>query len=91
MRPNLAFIKLVHTAVAVDLGEGFGEVVGWRFGGGEGVAAGLGGLGQWPRAAGLGLIWRPRPAFWPGVGFGDDAKRNMERAVRPHAAFVCTS
>jgi hypothetical protein len=36
----LTFIRLVRT-YSVDLGEGFGEVVGWGFGGGEGVASGL--------------------------------------------------
>jgi hypothetical protein len=37
---DLTFIRLVRT-YSVDLGEGFGEVVGWGFGGGEGVASGL--------------------------------------------------
>ena len=36
----LTFIKLVRTW-AVDLGESFGEVVGWGFSGGQGVASDL--------------------------------------------------
>jgi len=39
------FIKLVRTAVAVDLGECFCEVVGWGFGGGERVVSGFDGDG----------------------------------------------
>jgi len=33
--------RRVNARLSVDLGEGFGEVVRWRFGGGQGVASGL--------------------------------------------------